>query len=177
MEDRLPDNLPMRVRTMQIIVLALALGIASFFVIATYLRTQQPAPAQGNQLPIISIVAGFFTVGPVAAFFLVPRLIVNSARGRLAPERRLAPALQDQPLDWSEKLLGVYQTKLIVAAALLEGPAFFLMIAYLLEGQLWTLVLAAFLLAGVVAQFPTQPGVTSWLQEQMRLIEGADAGP
>jgi hypothetical protein len=154
---------------MQIIVLALGMGIASFFVIATYIRATQPAVPPPDQ-PILSYVAAFYTANMVLLALFVPGLLARSMRRKLAPEPRLAPAVAEQPA-LTGKLLGIYQTKLIVTAAILESAAFLSLVAHMIEGQLFTQVLAALMLMAVVAQLPTQGSVENWLSEQQRLLE------
>jgi hypothetical protein len=63
--------------------------------------------------------------------------------------------------------MGVYQTATIVGAALLEGAAFFLLVAYFVEGTSWTLpaALAVWLLLAWL-HFPTRSSVEHWLTEQ-----------
>jgi hypothetical protein len=66
----------------------------------------------------------------------------------------------------NSKLLAVRQTTLLVSLALLEGVAFSGCIAYLLEAQPLVLgvVLVAVLL--LLAYFPTEGRVRSWLERQ-----------
>ena len=67
--------------------------------------------------------------------------------------------------------LAFYQTRMIVGAALLEGPAFFLLIAYLIERSPWSLAAAIFMILGVAAHFPTEQRVAEWVEQQMSLLE------
>ena len=45
---------------------------------------------------------------------------------------------------------------MIVGAALFEGPAFFLLITYMLEHSPWSLLAAIVMILGVALHFPTQ---------------------
>ena len=60
---------------------------------------------------------------------------------------------------------------MIVSAACLEGAAFFLLIAYMLERSPWALAAAFALILGVAAHFPTRQRVSDFIQRQMSLIE------
>jgi hypothetical protein len=69
------------------------------------------------------------------------------------------------------KLVMVYQTKMIVAAALLEGGCFLALYAYMTERQWPSLTMAAFLLLCMLAHFPTLDRVEAWIDEQLRRVE------
>jgi hypothetical protein len=64
----------------------------------------------------------------------------------------------------------VYQTSLIIGAALNEGPAFFALIAYMVEGLPAILGVAAFLILGVAARFPTRARLEQWIDAQKELL-------
>ena len=70
------------------------------------------------------------------------------------------PARQsNQPLpDTDEgKLLAVYQSKTILGAAILEGGAFANLVAYLLEGQVYSIVLAVLFMLGILRRLSHVP--------------------
>jgi hypothetical protein len=58
----------------------------------------------------------------------------------------------------------VYQTLLIIACALCEGPGFFCLIAYLVERQPLALGGAAVAAALIAIRFPTTERVRSWVR-------------
>jgi hypothetical protein len=62
-----------------------------------------------------------------------------------------------------------YQTRLIICMAFLEGTAFMQLMAYLVEGQLFSLLFALLCLFVMVTFFPTRDGVETWMAEQERL--------
>ena len=62
---------------------------------------------------------------------------------------------------------------MIIAAAILEGAAFFLLIAYLLEGQAICLAAACLFVTLIAAKFPTRTGVESWTEKQSYLLQQA----
>jgi tellurite resistance protein TehA-like permease len=160
-------------RTMRIIVAALVAGVVTFLVIAVYLRQagRMPAPPE---MPTITYIAVPFGLSVVAAYSFLPNAVAAGARRRIAQgiwyRGPHAPAL-GRPLSDREKLLVVYNTRLIVGAALLESVAFYLLIAYLLEGIPWSLAGAVLFAGGIAAQFPTRPGVERWLEAQMDLLQ------
>jgi hypothetical protein len=65
----------------------------------------------------------------------------------------------------------VYQTRTIIAAALLEGAAFFATIAYLIEHQRIALYVAIALALLILCQIPTPSRFESWLESESTSIE------
>jgi hypothetical protein len=64
-------------------------------------------------------------------------------------------------------LINVYQTQLIVAAAMLEGGAFFCIVAYMLEGQAIARNLAIVLIFMLALQVPMVSQVESWIEREI----------
>ena len=64
-----------------------------------------------------------------------------------------------------------FLTKTIVGAAILEGGAFGNLVAYMLDGQIYSLVLAVLGIIGILAGFPTRRGVDEWLERQLRRVK------
>src|SRR5207237_10518466 len=63
----------------------------------------------------------------------------------------------------------LYQTRLIITAALIEGVIFFELVAYLTEGPPCSLGMAALFLVGLALLFPTQDRVERWIRTQQEL--------
>jgi uncharacterized membrane protein YbhN (UPF0104 family) len=149
------DLVAARVRVMQIVIGALLIGVAVFAGIALFLRQQRNNPPPAT--PTVSYMALGFAVATFAA-----RLVVLPSIERGA---RKTPALQ-AGTDLN-RWLNLYQTRMIVGAALLEGPAFFALAAYLIEGTPWAFGLAVLLwLAMAWLHFPTRDRVAAWIAEQ-----------
>ena len=68
-------------------------------------------------------------------------------------------------------LAQLYQTQLIVGAALLEGAAFFAGIAFMLERDPIAAGMALVLLAVLAARFPTRDRIEAWLEQQLGLLQ------
>ena len=60
---------------------------------------------------------------------------------------------------------------MIVSAAMFEGTAFFLIIAYMLERSPWALAAAIALILGIAADFPTQRRVSDFIERQLSIME------
>ncbi len=93
----------------------------------------------------------------VAARLFAPPLIVRSQRRQIAagvwsPSGQTGGPLKTPTTD-AGKLAAVYATRTIVAVAVLEGAAFFLVIAYQLERAPFALAGAVLLLVVIAAAF------------------------
>lgn len=173
MHDESAFSIDSPVRTMQIICGSLIGGVVMFLGIAVFLRTQGGVGG-GLPQPILSFVALLFSCATVAASLFVPNLTINTARRQIArgtwqPAPRTPAGLV--PATDEGKLLTVYQTAMLIRAALYEGTAFFWIIVYLVEGNTWALLGAGLFLAGVALQFPSRDGVEQWLMAQLQQLE------
>src|SRR5262245_9450042 len=129
------DHIQSVTRTVQIIVGAMGIGVATFFGIAILLVQQhaQFARAGSRALTYTSVIVALFVT---IAYVIVPRLIT---------ERMRQAIVDGKSDDWgivknmpnADKLgdlvpiMAIYQTRMIVGIALLEGAAFLACIAYL----------------------------------------------
>lgn len=149
--------------TMQVICGGLMMGVMTFLGIAVFLHIEkgaQPAPAT----PIVAYMAA-----GMAALTIIVRLVISSpvVKSGIKQITAIRPVNDIQKLD----LYGVYQTKMIVSCALLEGAAFFNLVAFIIDGQLWTLGIVAVLLALMVVGFPTFERVDGWADDQLRQLQ------
>lgn len=152
-----------QVRTTQIIAVSLVLGPLFFLGVVIFRRQAVPAPAQaGGDLPLLTLLAfGLAAVCLVARYLMAWQLA-----GKLAS----APAREANETS-NERLAGVYQTSLIISMALIEGAAFFTVVAYMNEGHVAALALAIGLLAVMILHFPTTGRIESWIKRQRENIE------
>jgi hypothetical protein len=160
-----------RIRVMQIIVAALVMGALSFLAVAVLIRESGNFPPR--QPEMLSYYVGIpYGIALLVAHFVVPSRI-GAAQGRLARNRAMANPSARQvessanPGQW----YGIYQTRLIVGAALLEAGAFYFLIAYLVEGTAFSLAAGACFIAGIAMKFPTRERVERWVERQAQLQE------
>lgn len=174
-----------QVRTMQVIIGALVMGLVFFLGIVLFLRAQQkvvppgpapnPAQARAQAQPVISYAAVAFTMMALPMSLLIPSVVVKGGRKQIAqgtwtPPVRGIGTVPPGPLGDTLRLASVYQSALIIGAALNEGPAFFALIAYMIEGLPAILGLAVLLILGVAARFPTLTRVEQWIDAQKELV-------
>ena len=69
------------------------------------------------------------------------------------------------------RLFCVFQTRTIVATALLEGTAFFALISYMIGRSPVALALAIVMMVAVAGHFPTRAGVIGWIEDQLHRLE------
>lgn len=168
-----PDKV---LRIMQIIAGALIAGVLSFAGIATFIVFGQAPVAQpGGQPPvavggseIVMYMAMAFAAVAVVMSFVVPNLI--SAAG----VKGIAKMAQDGTSTGSKelfgRLLGVAQTRMIIAMALVEGAAFFNLIAFIITKSLIPPAVVGALLLVMAIHFPTKFKLARWLEDQQRLL-------
>jgi hypothetical protein len=149
------------VRNIQIVVAALITGVVVFAVLAVYIRSQNPAP-MAQPVPRISYLAIGFTIFMLLARTLAVPVIANLSRKRLLAG----------PSPSTRQLMEHYSARTIFGSALLEGAAFFMLLAYLTEGLPWTLA-GGLVMAGLLAvmQFPTRPRVEAAIEADRRAVE------
>lgn len=166
---------PAQVLTMQIISGALLVGVVIFLGMAVFIVAQNGPMNRQADVPLITYLAvGFFAI-QLILWQVVPNVMVN------AQLLRIASGTWTPPPNWPShdprystdeaRLVGLYQTRLIIGAALLEGAAFFACIAFLLEGDYVSLFVAGVLILLMVGTFPTRQRVQSWLNHRLTEIQ------
>ena len=132
--------------TLTIIVCAMAAGILTFSVVTIFLRSGKE-PSEG--------IFHFLALG-VGAAAIVGSCIVPGIIGKNASSQ-----------GGVRGLAGIFQTKTIIACALIEGAAFFNLVAYLIEGHKVSLFTGAACIALVLVQIPTKYRLTNWIQQRI----------
>jgi hypothetical protein len=170
-----PDNDPLagRLRTMQIIAAAILSGAVGFLVIAVFLR-QGGAGAGAANTPLITYIILALAVVNIILSLVVPDMSAAAARRKIA-QGAWMPA-QAMPPDDAGQLSIVYTTRLLIGLAMLEGATFALLIAYLVEGQAVSLIVAVLLIGAMAWRFPTRARLTAWIEEQERLLANERLG-
>jgi hypothetical protein len=160
---------------MQIIVAALTAGCIAFLVVATVVAG---VPGDSPERPFLTYVMLAIAATMVLARLIVPRNVVAQARRKI--RSGTWPAAQgNRPKTfgdsaWQEsdagKLTVVLIMRTVIAAGILEGATFMLLIAYMVERSPLSLALAALLIVALAAHFPTVSSCSAWVDEQLRLL-------
>lgn len=156
--------------TMQIIAGALINGVVVFFVIAVFVLS----PQVNNDPPLIAYIALGVGCLAVVMSFAIPNLIMASTKKSLIKGKpiNLPDNYQGATnVGFLGPLVGMYQTKLIISMAILEGAAFFNLIAYIIEGQRMSLIMTGLLVAIMATKFATRGGLENWLADEAKSID------
>jgi hypothetical protein len=162
-----------RVRIMQVILLALVAGCLIFLVIALVVR-QGGGGGPPAATPIITYIALASGVIALAGSIMVPRWAAKEMLRKLAresPANHASDVIPDSFTRETGKLAELFRTYLFMTAAPLEGGIFFLLIAYLVEGSLLSIIGAIVLLVFLGSKFPTRPAVERWIEQQRDLLQ------
>jgi hypothetical protein len=166
-----PDLTPLfalRLRIMRIILGSLCVGVAGMAGVMVWLREVAP-PAPPPALPVLSFVALGFAAFMAVFSVALPVFLQASWRRQLRQQQQAVPG--GPPANSDDAWWARYQQRLVVQAALLEGAAFFQLIAYRIEGLPVSLGVAAGLFVCLLMLFPTQFGVERWVATQRDLVE------
>jgi hypothetical protein len=163
-------------RTLQIIVAALAGGLGMFFLVVVFIASAGQRGVGGGSLLITYLAIGAALIAMCVALVLPgviaakQRQAIASGKAALTSQLRhaLPPTAEFRDLA---SLVVAYHTRVIIYGALLEGAGFFNLIAYMLERQTLSLVIAGFLLLTILSQIPTTSRLESWIENEMRTID------
>lgn len=156
---------------LQIITSALAFGVLVFAIVVISMQPEQAAADDGGSNGLIA--AGMAVVALVASV-IVPGIMRANMRRTIADGKPLglnvaAPAAKE--LGDVGALATVFQATRIVGAAILEGAAFYNLIAFMFGRQTINLAFAAGLLIAILFKFPTRGAVESWINDELKLLE------
>jgi hypothetical protein len=148
--------------TVQIVAAAMIAGTLIFACIAFVIGLgQQPGD------PTVAYLAVGFSVIALIASFVASTIVTNQRLRILGKTGRELSVME---------LFAVFQTKVIVRSALLEGAAFFCCVAYLGSSLWWALATALVLIALMAVIFPTRGRFDDWAREQ-RELRSLDGSP
>jgi hypothetical protein len=151
------------VLTSQIIVAALVAGCLFFLLIVLFIVPGSLGDwdlGPGKPLTCVVLVMAF---GILAVRIIVPGAITARMLRQLSQREAKQP-------DWKD-LFGVYQTTLIIKAAMLEGATFLLLIMHIVEHSPWTLALAVVFLLMLLMHVPTPSRVDDFVERQSRVVK------
>ena len=141
------------VRVTQIITGAMVSGVVTFAAIVVFVLGGLNDPSNGF---IISGIAAAFAGVAFVLHLVIPSLIA---------------AKQSRGAD-RQQLYGVYQMKTIIGLGLLEGAAFFNLVACLVEHSWWSLAIVGGLCFWMLAMIPTRTKIEHWVEAQQMSLGG-----
>jgi len=150
----------------QIIMASLVGGCVFFLAVVLSIRLRGGAAPAGPG-PLLAYVAVGFAVMALVARAVVPTVLVRAGLRRLAARQTEA----SDPAGAVAALWRLFSTRTIVCGAILEGAAFFALVAYLVEGAAIALAVALLLIAALALHFPTRSGTARWIQRQRESLE------
>jgi len=158
-----PEDLIESVRGIKIITVALAAGALLFLGIAL--------ATNAGHIEWEPNVLSWLAIG-IAALNAVLHVIISAVTETTGLRNLNAEAVREADEPVSRKLLiRVYLHRHIVACALLEGAAFFNLVAYMVTHFGGNLVAAAVLISLIAIRLPSVGGVQFWIQDRIREIE------
>jgi len=151
------------IRSLQIITIALLLGVLFFMGICLVMNE---GALDGNP-DIISWIGLGFAGLMIVNHLVIPNLLSKTALASITGE-------QIREADDAKKfelIFPAYRARHIVAVAMLEGAAFFNLVAYMTSKYLWNLVAAVVLVMLILAKLTTATTAMFWVNDRAREIE------
>ncbi|QDT93437.1 hypothetical protein [Gimesia algae] len=155
-------TLQQRQMMMNVIWLALIMGVVTFGIIVTFIGLKEEP---GNGLPFIT----YLGMG-LAALMLVLRMIIPNMIARNQFTQAMQEAREEGIQD-EEQMLGtfyqIFMVRMIIGLALLEGAAMINLVAVMVENQKLAFIPVAILLLVMIASMPTKSKLDGWIRNQM----------
>jgi len=150
------SNLDGRIRTMRVIVAAIAGGAGMALALLTVLiRPGQALPGQAGTF--LLYIAAAVSVVSVVIYVVVSRFLERRLRKELGRD----PAGGDTGAWYSG-----YQTRLLIQVSLIEAACLLWVIAYGLGRQPLAMAMALVLLAEILVHLPSRRRVDAWVEAQ-----------
>jgi hypothetical protein len=172
------DDLPGRVRVMQIIIAALVAGCVFFAVIAIVVSSFNSALDDSQLITFIALGIAVLAMIPRV---VVPSIMVPAGRKKILRELRektteqgtgtRAKCFDEVENEAGRQMTYLLQRKTIISAALVEGPALFLLVAYMVEHSPISLAAAGILVVILALHFPTFDRTSNWIEGQLQLLK------
>ena len=156
------------IRTLQIVVGSMVAGTVLFALIAIFMQ-REPDDASMALSIVAAIMAGMMLM----ARTFMSRIVIATPQSSQSPLQNISIESLDGLTD-DEQFLRIFpfmMTKTIISTAMLEAAAFFALVAYLVEGHLWTLGIAAAVVAAILLSFPTRNRIESSVRNRIENLE------
>lgn len=167
------ERLAVPLRTLQIVVVALALGCIAFMAIVLFMVGSGGFQPAAPEMPVISYLALAFVALILVVRIVVGTVIVGQGCAKIAraDSRSSSQSGDESNADDLAALVQIHCTKTIVGAALFEGVSFFLLIAYLVEGLPIVLDVAMATIVCIPLHFPTSGRMAYWIESKSDFVD------
>jgi hypothetical protein len=155
LSDKQFQSIHPKLKTLQIIVVALAGGIILFAFVTNVIAPWAQSAMDISMLPLLGAVASFFSM---LLSFVMPAMVVGNVP-RVSGD--------DSEQGQQRKLKGaanIFVTSRLIRAALLEGSCFLNLVVYILEKSQLSLIFTAIGLFLLMLSFPTASAFRSWIE-------------
>jgi hypothetical protein len=167
------EMLASRVKTMQVVALALASGVTIFLLIALLVLRSGTILGENpwsvkDPLVLVGVLMALSVV-PMSLF--LPRMLDRQTLQTLAPP---APGAAGATMeDLENRLAAAYQSRMIVSNALVEGVGLANGIFYFLTGSGISLLCAVLCIALLWMKIPTRSQVQDWMSRMREEMIGS----
>jgi hypothetical protein len=167
------ECLKKNLRPMQIIVAAFAAGVLAFMGVMPFFPAGGGEDGPANSAVMQYIGLGL-TIAAVLAWVIVPSFVAARLRQAIADGKPFTnrPTVPAPPeIGDVRPVVEMYQTRLLLSAAILEGAAFFNLVIYMCERQPLNLALAGALVFILLTQMPTLGRWQSWTESELATLK------
>lgn len=147
----------------QIITGAMIMGAVPFAIVALVLRMDDI----NSEPDIIAVIGLVISAFMFLLHFIVPNLVAAVMLKQIQTSK-VSSANDEKKF---ELLFPVFQTRQIIACAMLEGAAFLNIVFFIVSGFGGNLIAAAILIGLIALRFPTATKVDFWVQDRAREME------
>lgn len=159
-----PDVTGAPLTTLRIIVASLGIGIVSFAAVAVSQNAGKPHFV-ASKFDATGLAMLAFSLGALPLGLILPRMVFAASRASASlpalpgatPEQTLLATIQNR-----------IQTSTIIGCAIFEGGAFAALVEYMRSRELAHLAVAAVLLIGILANFPSAGAYRRRIEDELR---------
>jgi hypothetical protein len=148
------EGLESAVRVNQIIVIALAAGLVTFLAFAIFQVFQREQPLNLN-FGMITLIGMGLLIGSIPVSFILPAVMQQAQTSKTDAGSEI------------EQLKQSYSTQLILACAIVEGPSFVNIYAFMTEHNPLSVFAALIGVAMILVRLPTKFGMRAWINKRL----------
>lgn len=156
-------------RTLQVIATALPLGATLFLLVVVGL-TLGNGKVLSQEFDIMTIVLFGQLIVVMGAYAIVPSTVAKTAVNKELSNAELEKEVIKESSPVTMRLVGIYQTSMIIGSALIEGIALFATIVVLSERSVWALSIACVMNLILFLRFPTESRVQIWMLQMIEFV-------